>query len=103
MAALDVALTRPAGVPERRTGEDPWNPVPVDRPRRVTDDLAWLRRAIDDPAAAGLKTIDEDDPRIRVWEISDYGVSAKLQRLYDRGVLDAAGFQLHVEDLPRAG
>jgi hypothetical protein len=99
MTALEVALTRPAGVPERRAGEDPWAPTPVDRPRRATDDLAWLRHAVDDPAAAGLKSIDDEDPAIRVWEITDYAVTAKLQRLLERGVLEAAGFELHGADL----
>jgi hypothetical protein len=102
MSALEVALTRPTGVPERRAGEDHWNPKPINRPRRVTDDLAWLRRAIDEPAAAGLRMID-DDPGIRVWEVSDFGVTAKLQRLLDRGVLEAAGFELHDADYPETG
>jgi hypothetical protein len=41
MGALGVALTRPAGVPERRTGEDPWHDeTAAERPRRISDDLA---------------------------------------------------------------
>ena|SRR5215210_3590776 len=44
--ALGVALTRPAGVAERRAGEDPWTADggPA-RPRRISDELAWLRQA----------------------------------------------------------
>ena len=98
-AALEIALTRPPGVPERRTGEDPWVTHPVDRPRRVTDDLAWLRRAMDAPAEVGLSQIDGDDPRIRVWETTDFGATSKLERLAQRGVLHAAGFELHRQDL----
>ncbi|MEA2171757.1 MAG: hypothetical protein QOF76_5057 [Solirubrobacteraceae bacterium] len=102
-AALEVALTRPPGMPERREGEDPWDPRPVRRPRRATDDLAWLRRAMDDPPGCGLQHVDDDDERIRVWEISDFAATAKLERLNVRGVLEAAGFELHHEDLPLAG
>lgn len=103
MAALEVALTRPPGVPERRAGEDPWVTEPVQRPRRVTDDLAWLRRAMDEPESAGLSQVDDGEVRIRVWEVSDYAVTAKLERLLERGVLDAAGFELHRADLPQTG
>ena len=53
LGALSVALTRPPGMPERRTGEDPWATTPdKTRPRRITDDLAWLRQAFEDPAVA---------------------------------------------------
>ena len=55
--ALGVALTRPPGVPERRAGQDPWNPAPEGeqkRPRRIADDLAWLRQAYDEPEENGL-------------------------------------------------
>ncbi len=100
-SALEVALTRPAGVPERRGGEDPWSPGRVERPRRATDDLAWLRQAVDEPEQMGLKMIDED-PRVRVWEVGDETVGERLERLLGRGILDAAGFQLHRADLPPA-
>ncbi len=100
-SALEVALTRPPGVPERRSGEDPWSPEAVERPRRATDDLAWLRQAVDEPGQMGLNTIDED-PRVRVWEVPDETVGERLERLLDRGILDAAGFQLHRADLPPA-
>jgi hypothetical protein len=93
--ALEVALTRPAGVPERRAGDDPWAPPPLDRPRRATDDLAWLREAIDDPGGAGLRALADD---MRAWEVSDEGRAERLQRLSDRGILAAAGFTLHFAD-----
>jgi hypothetical protein len=92
--ALAVALTRPPGVPERRSGEDPWNPDPgVERPRRISDDLAWFRQAVDEPAGHGLQALDES-AAVSAWE-SD---SPALARLRDRGVLDAAGFLLHEPD-----
>lgn len=92
-SALEVALTRPEGVPERRAGEDPWAPPPVDRPRRVSDDLAWLRQAMDHPERAGLKSLDDKFP---VWEADgDRQLLARLERLQQRGILDAAGFLLH--------
>src|SRR3954453_18365321 len=93
MGALAVAMTRPPGVPERRSGEDPWNPDPaVERPRRISDDLAWFRRAVDEPDEYGLRRLDEEIAS--VWEGNPDAVS-HLNRLRDRGVLDAAGFELH--------
>ena len=95
--ALAVALTRPPGVPERRAGEDPWNPNPaVSRPRRISDDLAWFRQAVDDPADHGLKPLD-DQPRPSAWEGDPQAID-HLERLRDRGVLAAAGFELHEPD-----
>ena len=94
MGALAVALTRPPGVPERRSGEDPWNPNPsVDRPRRISDDLAWFRQAVEEPSQYGLKPLDES-AAVAAWETD----SPALTRLRDRGVLDAAGFLLHRPD-----
>jgi hypothetical protein len=94
MGALAVAMTRPPGVPERRSGEDPWNPDPaVERPRRISDDLAWFRRAVDQPADYGLRPLDEE-AHMPAWE-SDGNAAGHLSRLRDRGVLDAAGFALH--------
>jgi hypothetical protein len=101
MGALGVALTRPAGVPERRGGEDPWSleaAARAQRPRRVSDDLAWFRQALDDPAAAGLKPLDAS-ASVAAWESADADLLARLARLDDRGVLDAAGFLLHDPDL----
>ena len=91
-SALEVALTRPPGVPERRGYDDPWAPPPTNRPRRISDDLAWLRQAID-PDQAGLNLIDDQVP---VWEAEDdRQIDARLERLRQRGILDAAGFLLH--------
>jgi hypothetical protein len=97
MGALGVALTRPPGVAERRGGEDPWTPA-GDRPRRISDDLAWFRQALDDPAEAGLKPIDET-ASVAAWDTADRDLVARLARLDERGILDAAGFMLHDPDL----
>src|SRR4051812_22449735 len=68
MGALSVAMTRPAGVPERRRGEDPWNPDPsIERPRRISDDLAWFRRAVDEPDEHGLRPLDPGE-NVVAWE-----------------------------------
>ena len=92
--ALAVALTRPPGVAERRSGEDPWNPVAaVERPRRISDDLAWFRQAVEEPTGHGLDPLDES-AAVAAWETD----SPALTRLRDRGVLDAAGFLLHEAD-----
>ena len=99
MGALGVALTRPPGVPERRGGEDPWR-AGIDegaRPRRVSDDLAWFRQALDDPAQAGLRPLDAT-ATVAAWETPDEELVARLSRLRDRGILDAAGFLLHDQD-----
>jgi hypothetical protein len=98
MGALGVALTRPPGVPERRAGEDPWNAAAAaKRPRRISDDLAWFRQALDDPRDAGLQPLDET-ATVAAWESGDEQLIARLTRLEDRGVLDAAGFLLHDPD-----
>jgi hypothetical protein len=101
MGALGVALTRPPGVPERRGGEDPWSPETTgiaERPRRISDDLAWFRQALDDPPGAGLRPLDET-ASVAAWESADGDLVARLARLEERGVLDAAGFMLHDPDL----
>jgi hypothetical protein len=100
MGALAVAMTRPPGVPERRSGEDPWNPNPnVDRPRRISDDLAWFRQAFDDPSEHGLQPLDGQRGYDAVaWESDNEAPVAHLVRLRDRGVLQAAGFMLHIPD-----
>jgi hypothetical protein len=96
-SALEIALTRPEGVPERRTGEDPWAPPRFERPRRVSDDLAWLRCAIDEPREHGLNPVDDHLP---IWEApdDDRQVQARLERLHGRGILQAGGFLLHEAD-----
>jgi hypothetical protein len=93
MGALGVALTRPVGVPERRGGEDPWNDDAPDRPRRISDDLAWLRQAIDEPDDNGLRGLG-DTAAVAAWEPTGEA-EARLDRLRERRVLDAAGFLLH--------
>ncbi len=94
MGALGVALTRPDGIPERRKGEDPLNPDSADRPRRISDDLAWLRQAVDEPDANGLAPLD-DTAAVAAWAPDEDEPLVRLCRLRDRGVLDAAGFLLH--------
>src|SRR4051794_6240660 len=85
MNALAVALMRPRGVPERRSGEDPWNPDPsFERPRRISDDLAWFRRAVDEPDDYGLRPLD--DEMGLAWE-GEGDTLHHLTRLRDRGVL----------------
>jgi hypothetical protein len=96
--ALGVALTRPPGVPERRQGQDPWNPEgeAEGRPRRIADDLAWLRQAYDEPEENGLHPL-RNTAAVAAWE-PDAACSERLLRLRERHVLDAAGFLLHTSD-----
>jgi hypothetical protein len=92
--ALAVALTLPPGMPERRQRQDPWAPS-SDRPRRISDDLAWLRNAVDEPEKHGLRAI-EGSAAAGAWEVTDDArVAEHLDRLEARGVLDAAGFLVH--------
>jgi len=99
LAALGVALTRPPGVPERRREEDPWqSDEAAPRPRRVADDLAWLRQAFDEPETNGLKPLPES-AAVAAWD-PDPACSERLSRLRERQVLDAAGFLLHQADEP---
>lgn len=95
MRALRVALTRPPGVPERRAGQDPWAPPATARPRRISDDLSWLRAVMDNPRAHGLHELG-NTAAVGIWELSDKNseLRERMQRLDDRGVLDAAGFFL---------
>ena len=101
MSALTVALTRPAGrsrAPRRRGSvEGPKNAAArAERPRRISDDLAWLRQAYDEPSEHGLKGL-EDTAAVTAWE-TDHEAQERLSRLRDRHVLDAAGFLLHEEE-----
>jgi hypothetical protein len=92
--ALGVALTRPPGVPERRAGDDPWGGDGArERPRRISDDLAWLRQAIDEPESNGLRGLG-GTAAVAAWELEPDAV-ARLDRLRERHVLEAAGFLLH--------
>jgi hypothetical protein len=94
MNALGVALTRPPGVAERRAQEDPWDGASdQERPRRISDDLAWLRQAMDDPKDNGLRGL-EDTAAVGAW-VPANDACERLLRLRDRHVLDAAGFLLH--------
>ena len=98
LGALSVALVRPQGVPERRHGEDPWLASEWGaRPRRLTDDLAWLRDAVEDPEPHGLHPV-ADGRAVAAW-MPDEGGTERLRRLRDRAVLEAAGFLLY-EDEP---
>ena len=94
LGALSVACRRPRGVPERRRGPDPdpRKPAPTNHPPRATDDLAWLREAFEDPAAYGLRRVPARSA-VAAWE-PDVSGAARLQRLSDRHVLEAAGFLL---------
>ena len=97
VGALGVALTRPTGVPERRAREAPWEgegdgEAPT-RPRRISDDLAWLRQAMDEPERNGLRGLGES-AAVGAWEPTG-AAAARLDRLRERRVLDAAGFLLH--------
>jgi len=99
MNALGVALSRPAGVPERRRRHEigEW-PPPASRPRRISDDLAWLRQAVDEPDSNGLRSI-RGTAAVAAWEpAAEDETLSRLMRLRDRGVLDAAGFLLHDEE-----
>lgn len=98
LAALDVALRRPSGVPERRANDDPWRPNRFGRPRRISDDLAWFRSAMDEPDEFGLRPLAEPSA-ITAWEPDpEADLTGRLRRLRDRGILDAAGFLLHESD-----
>ena len=95
VGALRVAFTCPPGVAERRAGQDPWAPPRSPRPRRISDDLGWLRAAIDEPEANGLHQLD-GTAAVAVWDAGKEGSksSQHLRRLDQRGILDAAGFLL---------
>jgi hypothetical protein len=93
MNALGIALTRPEGVPERRAQENPWETPASERPRRISDDLAWLRQAMDEPNEHGLRGV-EDSAAVAAWEANPDAIE-HLERLRERRVLDAAGFLLH--------
>ncbi len=94
--ALGVALTRPSGVPERRQGQDPWHPDATGRPRRIADDLAWLRQAFDEPETHGLHPLSGTSA-VGAWE-PEPACAERLRRLSERRVLDAAGFLLHDDE-----
>src|SRR3954451_8629519 len=89
--ALSVALTRPPGMPERRTGEDPWSTTAArTRPRRIADDLAWLCQAMEDPGVHGLRPIPRRNG-LAAWAPDD-PARERLVRLRERPVLEAGRF-----------
>jgi hypothetical protein len=98
-AALARALSRPAGVPERRSRpEQPAGDGGAPR-RRIADELAWLREVIDEPRAHSFERASAAAQLW--WPTGDADAPETLQRLAklrDRGVLDAAGFLLHDDD-----
>jgi hypothetical protein len=99
MSALAVAITPPPGVPERRSPEDdPWAPQPADRPRRISDDLVWLRDAFDEPVEHGLTPVEgSNGDAVSTWR-AEPSSAERLVRLRNRGVLDAAGFMIPESD-----
>ena len=100
LGALSVALVRPQGVPERRHSDDPWLPSEQPaRPRRLTDDLAWLRDALEDPEPHGLHPV-ADGRAAAAWVPDESGVE-RLRRLRDRAILEAAGFLLYEDERSR--
>jgi hypothetical protein len=68
----------------------------AERPRRISDDLAWLRQAYDEPEEHGLQGL-EDTAAVAAWHTTPESQD-RLCRLRDRGVLEAAGFLLHEEE-----
>ena len=61
--------------------------------RFAEDDLAWLRQAMDEPERCGLRVVP-GSAAVAAWELNG-DAQARLDRLRDRRVLDAAGFLLH--------
>ena len=101
MGALGVALTRPPGVPERRARRGPVEPrgraIAERRAASPTTSRGSARRSTTRPSA-GLKPLDET-ASVAAWESGDTDLTARLIRLDERGILDAAGFLLHDPDL----
>jgi hypothetical protein len=95
LGALKAALTLPPGMTERRADQDPWAPPPSSRPQRISDDLGWLRAAMDEPEACGLHELN-GTAAVAVWEArgGPSEPSGHLLRLDQRGILSAAGFLL---------
>ena len=101
LAALEVAFTLPPGARERRGGDDPWDGEPPDEEsRRISDELLWLRHAIEEPGTRGLTPLPES-AAVGMWDTED-ACLGRLCRLRDRKVLDAAGFLLHEAEDPTA-
>jgi hypothetical protein len=98
LAALEVAFAPPPGTPERRERADA--PPEAEEARRISDELLWLRHAIDEPETSGLTPLPES-AAVGMWNAEEASLE-RLCRLRDRKVLDAAGFLLHEADDPSA-
>ena|SRR2546423_6865066 len=99
-SALARALERPQGVPERRAEPRQDPPPGAVRRRRISDELIWLRDVIDDPKAHSFEC---DTGAAHLWwpvgDADSADTADRLERLRERGILDAAGFLLHDESL----
>ena len=101
LAALEVAITPPPGAGDRRQQDDPWDGEPPDEAsRRISDELLWLRHAVEEADASGLTRLP-DSAAVGMWDAEE-ACLRRLCRLRDRKVLDAAGFLLHESDDPEA-
>ena len=99
LAALEVAFTPPPGANDRRQQDDPWDgKPPEEESRRISDELLWLRHAIEEPEAGGLTPLPAS-AAVGMWDAED-ACLRRLCRLRDRKVLDAAGFLLHESEDP---
>jgi hypothetical protein len=99
LAALEVAFTPPPGTAERRAERaDP--PPEAEEARRISDELLWLRHAIEEPETSGLTPLPES-AAVGMWNAEEASLE-RLCRLRDRKVLDAAGFLLHEAEDPDA-
>jgi hypothetical protein len=94
-AALEVAFALPPGGSERRAEDRAADPQGA---RRVSDELLWLRHAVDEPERSGLTPLPES-AAVGMWDAEDACLD-RLCRLRDRQVLQAAGFLLHESDDP---
>jgi hypothetical protein len=97
-AALEVAFALPPGGSERRAEDRAADPPDPEGARRVSDELLWLRHAVDEPERSGLKPLPES-AAVGMWDAEDACLD-RLCRLRDRQVLQAAGFLLHESDDP---
>jgi hypothetical protein len=101
LAALEVAFAPPPGTPERRAERSPDSvPPEAEEARRISDELLWLRHAIEEPETSGLTPLPES-AAVGMWDAEDACLE-RLCRLRDRQVLDAAGFLLHEAEDPEA-
>jgi hypothetical protein len=93
-SALEIAFALPPEVSEeRRSGQSG-----SEGERRISDELLWLRHAIEEPEENGLQPLPES-AAVGLWDADDTCLR-RLCRLRDRQVLDAAGFLLHESEDP---